>query len=169
MYKANSQFCRLMGACLSGVLIFVASTGSAQENSDERSQNSAELTIRVTDIQQQQGNLNIAVIRSPEDYERFMSPPKEGQDGPEPSQGVVAPVTSDEVRAVIEDLSPGPCLVLLYHDLNDNGRMDTGFLGIPTEPYASSTGKRGRFGPPSWKKGMFEISVGSNELIISLD
>jgi uncharacterized protein (DUF2141 family) len=96
-----------MGACLSGALIFVASTGSAQENSDERSQNSAELTIRVTDIQQQQGNLNIAVIRSPEDYERFMSPPQEGQDGPEPAQGVVAPVTSDEVRAVIKDLSPG--------------------------------------------------------------
>lgn len=169
MYKANSQFSRLVGVCLSGALIFVASTGSAQENSDERSQDSAELTIRVTEIQQQQGNLNIAVIRSREDYERFMSPPKEGQGGPEPAHGVVARVTSDEVRAVIQDLPPGPCLVLLYHDLNDNGRMDTGFFGIPTEPYASSTGKRGRFGPPSWKKGMFEISVGSNELLISLD
>lgn len=169
MCKAGSLFNRLIEALGCLMFMFATSTVSAQENSDERLQNSAELTIRVIDIEHQRGSLNIAVIRSPEAYAHFMSPPKEGEQGPEPTLGLIAPVNASEVSQIIEGLEPGPCLVLLYQDLNGNGRMDKNFLGIPNEPYASSTGKRGRFGPPSWKKGVFEVQPGRQTLVISMD
>lgn len=169
MCKASSLSNRLVEALGCLMFMFATATASAQENSDERLQNSAELTIRVTDIEHQRGNLNIAVIRSPEAYDRFMSPPKEGEQGPEPTLGLIIPVNASEVLEVVEGLELGPCLVLLYHDLNSNGRMDRNFLGIPNEPYASSTGKRGRFGPPSWKKGVFEVQPGRQTLVISMN
>ena len=169
MCEVNSLTNRVLAALGCLMLMFATSTISAQENSDERLQNSAELIIRVTGIEYQRGNLNIAIIRSPDAYERFMSPPKEGEQGPEPAQGLIVPVNASEVSEVVEGLAPGPCLVLLYHDLNSNGRMDKNFLGIPNEPYASSTGKRGRFGPPSWKKGVFDVLPGQQTLFISMD
>ena len=85
MRKTSSLTNRLIEALGCLILIFATSTVSAQENSDERLQNSAELIIRVTDTEHQRGNLNIAIIRSPDAYERFMSPPKEGEQGPEPA------------------------------------------------------------------------------------
>ena len=39
--------------------------------------------------------------------------------------------------------------ISVYQDVNDNGKMDTNPLGIPTEPYGAS-GTPGVFGPPTW-------------------
>ena len=66
MCEVSSLTNRVLAALGCLILMFATSTISAQENSDERLQNSAELIIRVTDIEHQRGNLNIAIIRSPD-------------------------------------------------------------------------------------------------------
>ncbi|PQB04669.1 DUF2141 domain-containing protein [Aureitalea marina] len=45
-----------------------------------------------------------------------------------------------------------------FHDINDNGELDTNGLGIPNEPYGFSHGKKGTFGPPSFNAAKFEFS-----------
>lgn len=52
---------------------------------------------------------------------------------------------------------PGKWAVRLYHDENDNGKLDTNFFGIPTEGYGFSNNVQGRFGPPSFDRRLFEI------------
>ena len=43
----------------------------------------------------------------------------------------------------------GPVALMLYQDLNDNKKLDTNVMGIPSEPWGSS-GKASSFGPPTW-------------------
>jgi len=51
---------------------------------------------------------------------------------------------------------PGLYAVALWHDVNNNGKVDTNFLGIPTEPVAASNNAKGSFGPPRFGSAAFE-------------
>lgn len=44
----------------------------------------------------------------------------------------------ESVPVVFEDLSPGTYAVAVFFDVNDNGKMDKNFLGIPKEKYGFS-------------------------------
>ena len=48
-----------------------------------------------------------------------------------------------------------------FHDLNNNKKLDTNFLGIPKEPYGFSNNKKGRFGPPKFSEASLEINKNS--------
>lgn len=58
---------------------------------------------------------------------------------------------------VFEDLPEGIYAVSIFHDENDNGKMDTNFFGIPTEDYGCSNNARGVMGPPKWQDAKFEL------------
>jgi len=62
----------------------------------------------------------------------------------------------------------GAYALKVYHDVNGNGRLDTGRMGIPKEPYGFSNGARGRFGPPSFGAARFELDEARSELVIDL-
>jgi len=63
----------------------------------------------------------------------------------------------DELQArwVIDDLEPGEYGVGLFHDLDDDGELDSNFVGMPTEPYGFSNNARAPFGPPAYDKITF--------------
>ncbi len=63
---------------------------------------------------------------------------------------------------VLEDLSPNTYAVSVIHDVDSDGKMDTGFLGIPSEPVGMSNNAKGRFGPPSFKQCAFELRADLN-------
>src|ERR1700730_11432692 len=42
-----------------------------------------------------------------------------------------------------DPIAPGTYAVACFHDENDNGRLDTGLFGIPTEGTAASNNARG--------------------------
>jgi uncharacterized protein (DUF2141 family) len=56
-----------------------------------------------------------------------------------------------------DKLTPGSYAVTVFHDLNDNGELDTGFFGIPKEPVGFSNNAKGRFGPAKWEATRFPI------------
>ena len=62
-----------------------------------------------------------------------------------------------EVTVVIENVAKGKYAVSLYHDENDNNKLDTGEYGIPTEKYGFSNNARGEMGPPVFKSCMIKI------------
>ena len=45
-----------------------------------------------------------------------------------------------------------------YHDENINGKMETNMVGKPTEGYGFSNNVTGKFGPPPFKKWIFEVT-----------
>jgi uncharacterized protein (DUF2141 family) len=43
----------------------------------------------------------------------------------------------------------------LFHDQNENGKIDMTLIGLPKEGYAFSNNSMGRFGPPSFDNAKF--------------
>ena len=81
------------------------------------------------------------------------------------------------LRAVIKDgsaqlefidVAPGEYALSVFHDENDNGELDTGFMGIPKEPIGASNDARGRFGPPKFDDARFQVDGGVVELTVNL-
>lgn len=65
-------------------------------------------------------------------------------------------------------LPRGNYAIKAYHDVNDNGVLDRGRLGIPKEPYGFSNDARGRFGPPRFEEARFRLGLDGDELTIRL-
>ncbi|MDR1437149.1 MAG: DUF2141 domain-containing protein, partial [Candidatus Symbiothrix sp.] len=57
--------------------------------------------------------------------------------------------------------------VSIFHDENDNGKLDTGVFGIPKERTGNSNNARGSYGPPKFDDCKFTVS-GDTEIYITL-
>jgi len=66
-------------------------------------------------------------------------------------------VTSKTATITFNNLSAGSYAVTIHHDANQNGKLDTNFIGLPKERYGFSNNPSTRFGPPSYKKCLFEL------------
>ena len=118
--------------------------------------NADTLTVKLDNIQVHQGSLMVAVYQGEESYSA--------------NQGVVASskktVTSESHTLVFTDLAPGEYAIKVMHDENDNGSLDTNFLGIPSEGYGFSN-NGGSFGPASYDDAKFTVR-GDAQLTIHL-
>jgi uncharacterized protein (DUF2141 family) len=68
------------------------------------------------------------------------------------------PVTGTSQVYTFEGLAPGTYAVGVAHDVNDNGKVDTNFIGIPKEPVGVSNDAKGRFGPPKFEDAKFSLA-----------
>ena len=82
-----------------------------------------------------------------------------------PSQGLVLRPTEDAVRVPLCGVSAASLAVLVYQDLNDNGRMDANPFGVPSEPYGSS-GRPAAMAPPSWERARVERSAPGGVVVV---
>jgi uncharacterized protein (DUF2141 family) len=71
----------------------------------------------------------------------------------------ILPITDNRCSISIPDLRAGKYAVRYYHDENMNGKMETNLVGKPTEGYGFSNNVIGKFGPPPFKKWLFEITA----------
>lgn len=72
------------------------------------------------------------------------------------------------VHLQFPDISPGTYAVKVFHDVNDNGLLDTNWMGIPREPYGFSNDAMGTFGPPSFQQASFKVGPGANVIRIRM-
>ena len=63
------------------------------------------------------------------------------------------------VGFVFKHLPPGEYAVQVMHDVNDNGELDTNFIGMPREPWAFSNNAAGNMGPPTWEDVRFNMAA----------
>jgi len=69
--------------------------------------------------------------------------------------------------ATFEDVPYGDYAVKVFHDENDNKKLDIGLRG-PKEPYGFSNGARGFMGPPSFAAAKVTLSDPTLRLEIAL-
>lgn len=68
-----------------------------------------------------------------------------------------SPVADGRAVLTFEDVpAPGAFAVVILHDENGNGKMDTAF-GLPSEGYGASNNPKARFGPPRYNDARFTI------------
>ena len=62
-----------------------------------------------------------------------------------------------ELTFSTSSLPAGEYAVRVMHDRNDNGELDSNFVGMPKEPWAFSNNAKGSFGPPGWDQVKFSL------------
>ena len=82
-------------------------------------------------------------------------------------EGYAAYVTDTTIEFSLE-LPEGEYAIAVYHDANDNNKLDKGPFGIPTESYGFSNNVKGFMGAPSFKKAKFSVTDDSTVLRINL-
>jgi uncharacterized protein (DUF2141 family) len=77
-------------------------------------------------------------------------------------------VRNTQARCDFEDIPSGTYALVVIHDENGNGKLDTNWLGIPTEGYGFSNDARALLGAPSFSAASFPYDGGTLDLTISL-
>jgi uncharacterized protein (DUF2141 family) len=81
---------------------------------------------------------------------------------------MVIKVRDTESRCDFEDIPPGTYALAVFHDENMNGKLDTNWLGIPTEGYGFSNDVKALLGAPPFSAASFQCDAGTLDLTISL-
>lgn len=112
----------------------------------------SELRVTVEGIRSQQGTILIGLYDSLQSFTRAIElSDKEGfLNDPDRFAAVALRANAAMKSAVVfTNLDPGQYAIILFHDENGNGKLDSNALGMPTEPYGFSNNVRGLLGPPS--------------------
>jgi uncharacterized protein (DUF2141 family) len=139
----NRKIAGMTAVLLAGILMI-----AAQAEPDK-----GKLIIRVTDLSDDKGTVNLSMYDSAKEYSA-----KNGA----PVKKMKARIEKGHALIEFDDVPYGEYGFKLYHDQNGNGVMDRNFLGIPQEDYAFSNNAAGRFGSPSYDKVKFRF--GQKEL-----
>ena len=107
----------------------------------------SDLTVTVEGIAKQQGSIMLGLFD------------EASYNGDGAVDGANLTVEGTSVTVTFEGLEPGEYAVRLYHDVNDDGEMNTNPFGMPTEPYAFSNDAKGRFGPAKWDDAKFSVEA----------
>lgn len=119
---------------------------------------SPSITINISGLKEVRGNLLIAFYNNEKD---FLTPHKAVYER-------TVRVTAKTQTVKMQNIARGTYAVAIIHDVNSNGKLDTNFLGIPTEPVGVSRNARNRFGPPQYNDARFEYRGGLLTLNIEM-
>ena len=81
---------------------------------------------------------------------------------------MVIKIRETQARCDFEDIPPGTYAIAVIHDENMNGKLETNWLGIPTEGYGFSNDARGMIGVPSFSAAGFPYDGRNLDLTMSL-
>lgn len=117
----------------------------------------ADLTVTLHDVRAQTGLLKLAVVDS-----------QAGWDGQaKPIQADGAPPQGNVATFVFKDLQPGAYAVLVTHDENGNGKLDSNMIGMPVEAYGFSNNPS-VMRKPTWDEARFEVGAQDAAIDITL-
>jgi len=109
-------------------------------------QSTFNITVTVNGVHSNEGKVFIALYDSEADFLENSY------------QGTTSEITDKMCKVVFTDIPQGVYAVSIFHDENDNGKMDTNFMGIPKEDYGCSNDASGFMGPPKWKDAKFDLN-----------
>ena len=84
-----------------------------------------------------------------------------------PSVGADSAIVELTASVTFKNVIPGEYAVILYHDKNNNDKMDFEPNGMPSEMYGMSNNPMS-YGPPQWNDAKFEVAVAPIEMEIRL-
>ena len=81
---------------------------------------------------------------------------------------MIMKIRNKEARCTFEDIPPGTYALAVIHDEKMNGKLDTNWLGIPTEGYGFSKNAKALLGTPSFSAAAFQYNGENLDLTINL-
>ena len=123
--------------CLS---LFASSAISAQDVTG------SDITVVISNFDNNQGKAYIALYNSEASFL------KKG------FEATFSKIENNSCTITFMAVPNGVYAVSMFHDENDNNKMDTAVFGIPKEDYGCSNKAKGFMGPPKWEDAKFKIN-----------
>jgi len=114
------------------------------------------ITVKVNNLDSNKGKVFVAIYDSEDSFLGHQF------------KGTISDINENSCEVVFENIPQGIYAISLFHDENDNGKMDNNFLGIPKEDYGCSNNSTGFMGPPKWEDAKFEVKDKSITQTITL-
>ena len=115
----------------------------------------ADLEITVEGVRNAKGTVRLVLHDKPEKFPRGKA-----------TAHLDLAARKGTVRGVLSGLAAGTYGLSLLHDENDNGRMDSNFIGLPKEGYGFSNDARATLGPPSFAAAAFTVGPGRTAITV---
>lgn len=116
----------------------------------------ADLSIKVDGARGDGGAVRVALFDS---ADRFLK---------RPLRVASAAVSAGGATLEFKDLAAGQYAVSVYHDANDNGKLDQNMMGIPVEATGFSNDALGNMGPPAFEAASFSLPAEGNAIRVTL-
>lgn len=115
-----------------------------------------DITVHIENLDNNKGKLMVGLYNSEASFLKTQY------------MGAMSEIKNNRSTVTFKNIPAGTYSVSFIHDENENGKMDTNFMGIPKEDYGCSNNARGIMGPPKWKDAKFELKGENKTLTITL-
>ncbi|SCX81463.1 DUF2141 domain-containing protein [Flavobacterium caeni] len=104
------------------------------------------LEVKMTGFRTDAGNVKVGLYNNEDDFLRKVF------------KNAVVDIKNGTASVTFKDLPKGTYAVSVYHDENNNGKMDKNTFHIPTEGYGTSNDAKGFMGPPKYEDAKFAVA-----------
>lgn len=121
------------------------------------SQNNGGLKIKVEGIKSAEGAIAAAVYGNADTFLK------------KDYKNIHQRIDHGETYIFFDKLPAGKYAISVFYDVNNNKKLDTNFIGLPTEAYGFGNNARGMFGPPSFEKASVDVEPGRiTEIVVEV-
>ena len=110
-------------------------------------QDSTTITVTVTELRNNNGMVGITIFNS---EDGFPSDPDKA------IEKRYVEIKNQIAETKFENLPSGKYAIAVYHDEDEDGEIETNFIGIPKEGTGSSNNPKSRMGPPRYEDCEFD-------------
>jgi len=117
--------------------------------------------VKILDIRNSTGTIACALFESPAGFpSEFLH---------SATNVMIIKIRKSQARCDFMDIPPGTYAMVVIHDENMNGKLDTNALGIPKEGYGFSNNAKKWLGTPSFSDASFSYDGQNVDLTMSLN
>ena len=117
----------------------------------------AQLSVEITHLTQSGGTLRVALYKPGAKF---------GKTTPDFYKN--SPVNQSGDQVVSFEVPPGTYAIAVYHDLNDNNKLDRNLIGYPKEPFGFSNNYRPTVAAPDFEDCAFQLPEKGTSISIRL-
>lgn len=118
-----------------------------------------DIEVSIKGLGNDKGRIHLALFESKEGF------PKNSEAA---YMAEMARIIDGSAQAFFDGVPYGKYAIALFHDENNNGKLDYGMLGIPKEGFGFSNNPKVRFGPPSFESAAFTLDSPRRTIIIKV-
>ena len=122
-----------------------------------RGQQLGNIHLTIQNIENDKGTLRIGLFT---ENDKFLDEASSSKD--------VTVDGREKIELDFENIPFGTYAISIYHDLDDNGKLDANFIGIPKEPVGFSNDHQPKMGPPKFNGAKFDLAQKQLALTVNM-
>jgi uncharacterized protein (DUF2141 family) len=120
--------------------------------------NAAEVVVRVSGLNEPLGQVGCSLFAGAAGFPMDNSS----------ARNLWLPAEAKGVTCRFTDVPEGTYAVSIGHDLNGNKRVDTNFIGLPTEQWGVSNNARPTLRAPRFEEASFKVAADARDVVIDI-